>query len=165
MVTSWCRPGVAAFKITPVRGAGSSGNPTPRAAALDETPHNGRDGCSTRRGVRGAGLVSLQGSRRRALSGSPAIETHESPRKQEAGLAGDRHGQEASALDAVGPHFGAPGMLAFAILFWLLVEEHRHLRVHRRFGLAVWSLRCKMHSVARRRTSERTNASAMSQSC
>ena len=53
------------FKTTPVRGAGSSGNPTPRAAALDETPHNGRDGYSTRREVRGAGLVSLQGSRRR----------------------------------------------------------------------------------------------------
>jgi hypothetical protein len=65
MVTSWCRPGVAAFKITPVRGAGSSGNPTPRAAALDETPHNGRDVYSTRREVRGAERA-WQGVRRRA---------------------------------------------------------------------------------------------------
>ena len=39
---------------------------------------------------------------------------HEIRRKREAGLAGERRGQEAAALDAAGAALGAIGMLAFA---------------------------------------------------
>jgi hypothetical protein len=51
------------------------------------------------------------------------IEKHEIRRKREAGLAGERRGQEAAALDAAGAALGSLGMLAFAIAFWLLVES------------------------------------------
>jgi Protein of unknown function (DUF3147) len=51
------------------------------------------------------------------------IEKHEIRRKREAGLPGSRRGREAAALDAVGAAFGAIGMLAFAVVFWLLVER------------------------------------------
>ncbi|PDT88853.1 hypothetical protein CO669_18865 [Bradyrhizobium sp. Y36] len=50
------------------------------------------------------------------------IEKHEIRRKREAGLEGRRRGQEAAALDAAGASLGALGMLAFAAVFWLLVE-------------------------------------------
>lgn len=51
------------------------------------------------------------------------IEKHEIRRKREAGLPGERRGQEAAALDAAGAALGALGMLAFAVLFWWLVER------------------------------------------
>jgi hypothetical protein len=51
------------------------------------------------------------------------IERHERRRKQEAGLAGQRRGQEAAALDAAGAALGSLGMIAFALTFWLLVER------------------------------------------
>lgn len=51
------------------------------------------------------------------------IESHEIRRKREAGLAGERRGREAAALDAAGAVLGALGMLAFAFVFWLLVEH------------------------------------------
>ena len=51
------------------------------------------------------------------------IEKHEIRRKQEAGLDGVRRGREAAALDAAGAALGAVGMLAFAIVFSLLVES------------------------------------------
>jgi hypothetical protein len=51
------------------------------------------------------------------------IETHEIRRKREAGLNGRRRGQEAAALDAAGAVLGALGLLAFASVFWLLVES------------------------------------------
>jgi hypothetical protein len=51
------------------------------------------------------------------------IEKHEIRRKQEAGLAGGRRGQQAAALDAAGAALGAVGMLAFAIVFWNTVES------------------------------------------
>jgi hypothetical protein len=51
------------------------------------------------------------------------IEKHEIRRKQKAGLEGRRRGQEAAALDAAGAALGAFGMLAFAAVFWLLVER------------------------------------------
>ena len=64
------------------------------------------------------------------------IEKHEIRRKREAGLDGERRGQGAAALDAAGAALGAIGMLAFAVVFWLLVEE-RHRCVRRRLaGLA-----------------------------
>ena len=51
------------------------------------------------------------------------IEKHELRRKREAGLEGRRRGREAAALDAAGAALGALGMLAFAAVFWLLVER------------------------------------------
>jgi hypothetical protein len=51
------------------------------------------------------------------------IEKHEIRRKREAGLAGERRGEEVAALDAAGAALGALGMLAFAGVFWLLVER------------------------------------------
>jgi hypothetical protein len=50
------------------------------------------------------------------------IETHEIRRKRKAGLAGRRRGQEAAALDAAGAALGALGMLAFALVFFIMVE-------------------------------------------
>jgi hypothetical protein len=52
------------------------------------------------------------------------IEKHEIRRKREAGLSGERRGQEAAALDASGAALGALGMLAFAGVFWWLVERN-----------------------------------------
>jgi hypothetical protein len=50
------------------------------------------------------------------------VEKHEVRRKKEAGLSGERRGQEAAALDAAGAALGAVGLLAFAIVFSLIVE-------------------------------------------
>ena len=51
------------------------------------------------------------------------IEKHEVRRKRKAGMAGERRGQMAAALDAAGAGLGALGMLAFAIVFSLTVES------------------------------------------
>jgi hypothetical protein len=51
------------------------------------------------------------------------IEKHEIRRKREAGLAGERRGKEAAALDAAGAALGALGLLAFAMVFSLIVES------------------------------------------
>jgi hypothetical protein len=51
------------------------------------------------------------------------IEKHEIRRKREAGLAGERRGKEAAALDAAGAALGAFGLLAFASVFSLIVES------------------------------------------
>jgi hypothetical protein len=51
------------------------------------------------------------------------IEKHEVRRKEGAGLSGVRRGRQAAALDATGAGLGALGMLAFAVVFWLLVER------------------------------------------
>ena len=51
------------------------------------------------------------------------IEKHEIRRKRDVGLDGQRRGQEAAALEAAGAALGAIGMLAFAVVFWLLVES------------------------------------------
>jgi hypothetical protein len=50
------------------------------------------------------------------------IEKHEIRRKKKAGLNGRRRGQEAAALDAAGAALGALGMLAFALVFFMVVE-------------------------------------------
>ena len=96
------------------------------------------------------------------------IEKHEIRRKREAGLDGRRRGQEAAALDAAGAALGALGMLAFAIVFWLVVER----TVAAAFAgasfawLAVsvtaWYLRRNMRSVQRRQTSNRLIGSLVS---
>jgi uncharacterized protein DUF3147 len=52
------------------------------------------------------------------------IERHEIRRKREAGLASQRRGQEAAALDAAGAFLGSIGMLAFAAIFALLVKDN-----------------------------------------
>jgi Protein of unknown function (DUF3147) len=51
------------------------------------------------------------------------IEKHEIRRKKESGLPGERRGQEAAALDAAGAVLGALGMLAFAVVFWTLIDR------------------------------------------
>jgi hypothetical protein len=98
------------------------------------------------------------------------IEKHEIRRKRRAGLAGERRGQEAAALDAVGAALGAIGMLTFAIVFWLLVERSvvgafvgaslAWLIV----SVAAWFVRRKMRIVRRLRTAKKTSSSAMSRS-
>ncbi|ABE64673.1 conserved hypothetical protein [Nitrobacter hamburgensis X14] len=50
------------------------------------------------------------------------IEKHEIRRKNEEGLDGRRRGQEAAALDAAGAALGALGMLAFALVFCIVVK-------------------------------------------
>jgi hypothetical protein len=49
------------------------------------------------------------------------IEKHEIRRKREAGLDGKRRGQEAAALDAAGAALGALGLLAFGVVFSVVV--------------------------------------------
>jgi uncharacterized membrane protein len=51
------------------------------------------------------------------------IEKHEQRRKREAGLEGQRRGQQAAALDAAGAALGSIGMLAFGLSFSLLVQN------------------------------------------
>jgi hypothetical protein len=51
------------------------------------------------------------------------IEKHEIRRKREAGFDGRRRGQQAAALDAAGAALGALGLLAFASVFWLVVDS------------------------------------------
>jgi hypothetical protein len=51
------------------------------------------------------------------------IEKHEERRKHEAGPSGQRRGQQAAALDAAGAALGSFGMIAFALVFSLLVER------------------------------------------
>src|SRR4051812_38246636 len=51
------------------------------------------------------------------------IEKHEVRRKRQTGLDAGRRGQKAAALDAAGAALGALGMLVFAIVFWLTVEN------------------------------------------
>jgi hypothetical protein len=97
------------------------------------------------------------------------IEKHEIRRKREAGLTGERHGREAAAL-AAGAALGALGLLAFAIVFSLIVESSIPAAF---FGaslawlivsVAAWYARRKMRSVRRGRTMRKTRGSAISRS-
>ena len=54
------------------------------------------------------------------------IEKHEKQKKQEKGLAGDRGGQEAAALEAAGTALGSLGLIIFAALVWKLLPSHQH---------------------------------------
>jgi hypothetical protein len=93
------------------------------------------------------------------------IEKHEIRRKREAGLSGERRGQEAAALDAAGAALGALGMLAFAGMFLWLVERS----VAAAFAaaslawivvsVAAWFVRRKLRFA--RRVVRETNGSAM----
>jgi len=50
------------------------------------------------------------------------IEKHEQRRKRDAGLEGQRRGQQAAGVDAAGAALGSIGMLAFGLTFSLLVQ-------------------------------------------
>jgi hypothetical protein len=98
------------------------------------------------------------------------IEKHEIRRKREAGLAGERRGQKAAALDAAGAALGALGLLAFAVIFSLLVESSMPAAfigaslVWLIVSVAAWYVRRKMRSVRRVRTVEKASGSAVSRS-
>ena len=89
------------------------------------------------------------------------IEKNEIRRKREVGLDGRRRGQGAAALEAAGAALGAIGMLAFAVVFWLLVERSvvaafvgaslAWLAV----SGAAWSVRRKMRTVWRTRGAQK----------
>jgi hypothetical protein len=96
------------------------------------------------------------------------IEKHEIRKKREAGLAGERRGRDAAALDAAGAALGALGMLAFAAVSWLTVEPSvpgafigaslAWLAV----SVVAWYVRRKMRSV--RKASRKANCPAISRS-
>ena len=52
------------------------------------------------------------------------IEKHERQRKKERGVAGQRRGTDAAALDASGAALGGIGLAAFALAVWLLGPEY-----------------------------------------
>ena len=96
------------------------------------------------------------------------IEKHEIRRKREAGLAGERRGQMAAAVDAAGAALGALGMLAFAVAFSMLVVRSSVPAAFVGASLAwltiavvAWYAHRKMRSV---RTVEQTAGSANSRS-
>jgi hypothetical protein len=51
------------------------------------------------------------------------IEKHVRERKEKAGLAGKRRGKEAAALNATGAILGSFGLVAFALVIWLMIER------------------------------------------
>ena len=81
------------------------------------------------------------------------IEKHEIRRKREAGVAGERRGQMAAAVDAAGAALGALGMLGFAIVFSLMVESSILVAFIGAslawlvVSVAAWRVRRKMRSV------------------
>lgn len=98
------------------------------------------------------------------------IEAHEIRRKHEAGLSGKRRGQEAAALDAAGAALGAVGLLAFAIVFFLLVERSVVIAFTGAciawiiVSVAAWYARRKWRIVRRPRPRQQTTGSAVSRS-
>lgn len=95
------------------------------------------------------------------------IEKHEIRRKHEAGLPGERRGQEAAALDAAGAALGSLGLLAFALVFSETMESN----VAAAFigaslawlvvSVVAWYARRKMRSVRRARSATKMNGPAM----
>jgi hypothetical protein len=98
------------------------------------------------------------------------VEKHEIRRKRKAGLAGERRGQEAAAVDSAGAALGALGMLAFAAIFWLMVESSvlgAFLAASIAWlvvSVAAWYVWRKMRAVRRGRTAENTSGRATSRS-
>jgi hypothetical protein len=88
------------------------------------------------------------------------IEKHEIRRKREAGLAGERRGQMAAAVDSAGAALGAIGMLAFAIVFSLTAETSVATAFMSAsfawlvISVAAWYVRRKTRSVRRVRTQQ-----------
>lgn len=98
------------------------------------------------------------------------IQTHEIRRKRQAGLDGRRRGQKAAALDAAGAALGALGMLAFAIVFSLVVKRNLAAAfIGASFSwlavsVAAWYLREKIRSVQRRKGSDTISRTAVTRS-
>ena len=96
------------------------------------------------------------------------IEKHETRRKRKAGLVGERRGQKAAALDAAGAALGALGLLAFAVIFSMLVKSSKPAAfigaslVWLIVSVAAWYVRRKV--VWRARTVEKASGSAVSRS-
>jgi len=96
------------------------------------------------------------------------IEKHEIRRKREAGLVGSRRGREAAALDAAGAGLGSIGMLAFAVVFSMLVEGSVTVAFVSAsvawlvVSVAAWFVRRKLRFVPRPRMGEGTHSSTMS---
>jgi hypothetical protein len=98
------------------------------------------------------------------------IEKHEIRRKREAGLAGERRGQLAAALDSAGAGLGALGMLAFAVVFSLTAEtsipaaftsaSFAWLAV----SVAAWYVRRKARSARRVRSAQEGSGSSIRRS-
>ena len=53
------------------------------------------------------------------------VEKHERYKKEKVGLPGSIRGKQAASADAAGASIGSIGMLAFAILVWQLLPEHK----------------------------------------
>jgi hypothetical protein len=53
-----------------------------------------------------------------------AVEKHEKEKKQQKGLHGEERGRDAAALDAAGAAMGSIGLLLFAVIVWLLLQDH-----------------------------------------
>ena len=95
------------------------------------------------------------------------IEKHEIRRKEKAGLDGGRRGQTAAALDAAGAALGALGMLAFAIVFSMIVESSIAIAFIGAslawliVSVAAWFLRRARCDQSRRVISEKNSGSAI----
>ena len=95
------------------------------------------------------------------------IEKHEIRRKREAGLAGERRGQMAAAVDSAGAALGATGMLVFAAIFWLTVERSIAAAfMGASFAwlvvtVAAWYVRRKARSVRRVRIAQEGSGSSI----
>jgi uncharacterized protein DUF3147 len=57
-------------------------------------------------------------------SGACLIEGHEKRRKREAGMHGERRGQQLAGVDAAGAATGCIGLMAFACLVWTGLPGH-----------------------------------------
>ena len=95
------------------------------------------------------------------------IEKHEIHRKREAGLAGERRGQMAAAVDSAGAALGAIGMLAFAIVFSLTTETSIAFAFLGAsfawlvISVAAWYVRSKTRSVRRVRIEQKSSCSTI----
>ncbi|MBR0845187.1 DUF3147 family protein [Bradyrhizobium liaoningense] len=98
------------------------------------------------------------------------IEKHEIRRKREAGVAGERRGQMAAAVDSAGAALGALGMLAFAAIFSLMAESSVAAAFMSAslawliISVAAWYVRRKMRPVRRVRTEQKDGGSAIPRS-
>lgn len=97
------------------------------------------------------------------------IEKHEIRRKRDAGLAGERRGQLAAAVESAGAALGAIGMLAFAIVFSLTAKISIALAFMGAsfawlvISVAAWYVRRKTRSVRRVRIQQEGSGSAIRQ--
>jgi hypothetical protein len=95
------------------------------------------------------------------------IEKHEIRRKREAGFDGRRRGRKAAALDAAGAALGALGMLAFAIVFSLIVENSISVAFIGAslawlvVSMAAWCVRRKIRLVRRRRIPDKISGATL----